>query len=175
MKPSFQLISALRRAADHIEQSPLDYEWCDAQRCNCGQVAQQLVGLEALGNLMYGHGETGTWRERAFNGYCQVTGEPVWQVIKALAAFGFERHDFEDIEFLRGNVVVQRVGYTLVKDDPKHVVLYLRAQADLLEEQLTPPAQKQAVEHGCSHLFLAGCCIYCSHVEQPLTAVNSTD
>lgn len=158
MKPSFQLISALRRAADKIEAPDSGYAWICSERCNCGLLAQEL-GLDpaVLSTI-------GSWGSAIERGYCDVLKRPLTQVFAVLRAAGLGDDDL---------VALEDCGTTCDK-----VAQYLNAQASLLEEQLTLPAvQKQGVEHGCSHLFISpgDSCLYCGAVKQSETAVNSAD
>lgn len=175
MIPSRQLIDALRRAADRIEAPGSDYDWHKGEVCNCGQVARQLIEPSELLELMYGHAEHGTWSERESRGYCPVTGLPIWKVIKALAGFGFERGDLAEIESTSNQTVCDRAGIPNrlgLRTNPSHVASYLRAQAQILEEQLTPPPPKPAIPQECAHMWLeCGVCIFCS-ATKPVNVEN---
>lgn len=143
MKPTIQLINALRKAADRIEHDPSSYNWFHSESCNCGVLARELLGRPCV---IFNN----TWRSFANDqAKCAATGLPLHEVFAALTATGLEKRDFADLEFLGSREVASRIGVRVFNmgDDwfaiegeafknPAVVARYFRAQADILEEQL---------------------------------------
>lgn len=169
MKASTQLIAALRRAADRIEDPGSDYNWYSAGQCNCGILARECTGitLKELSSKTFG-----SWRLMASvcvgDSACATTGMKMRSVFESLMALGFEYGDFESIEFADNPKVLDRLGVddefnTERKKSAAFVARYFRTQADILEEQLTPAPAPQVQQHPCTHMWLetSGTCLYC--------------
>lgn len=140
MRASTILIEALRRAATRIETDST-YQWHDATHCNCGILAQELLHCDSGGlvKLMLADNGVchGSWSRRANNAIrCAKTGLRVHRLMLLLAEHGVEPSDIEAIEFA-GISPAEREWVNDFSYGP-YVAKYLRTQADLLEEQLTP-------------------------------------
>lgn len=149
MKPSIQLIEALRRAATRIEDPNGGYAWEDPVRCNCGIVAQELLStsqdhLEEIIN----RADMCVWSESV----CATTGRPTAIITRELVDAGLSVLDIIGLENLSCAEIRERAGLRCNNpafntatshtcyDDYDHaetVVAYLRAWADILEEELT--------------------------------------
>lgn len=136
MKPTIQLINALRKASDRIGVDPY-YDWSSCVRCNCGTLAQEVIGVDAdrLREMMGDRMGPWTWDANR----CEKTGIPVDVVFVLLARAGMEYGDYFEIEYLRNQSICDRAGLTDFVGhykNPQFVARYFRAQADILEEQL---------------------------------------
>ena len=124
MRPTKQLIRALGETAQRLRSDDHGYSWAHATRCNCGVLAQTLLGI---GEIELGaFGTCGTWTVSANYGHCAQTGLPTRRLFKALAACGVEASDYERIEYLDAKDAN-------VFDVPANVAAWMDAQADLLE------------------------------------------
>lgn len=146
MRASVELIEALRRAATRIEDPNGGFDWMASEHCNCGILAQEL-GVEAhrLENI-------GLWTHLVEN-HCTVTGIPLNDVLQELHDAGILPSDIEGIEACNRPNVLARIGldapakpygiidtYHRRNDQSKLkaiVASYFRAQAEILEEELT--------------------------------------
>lgn len=118
MKPTKQLIRGLRETAQRLRTTPADYDWYSGASCNCGLLAQTLLGLNR-GQLQE-RKCYGAWSKHS---RCAQTDRPMQEVVEALYAVGLEENDFFRIEFLDG------ARY----DDPRAVAAWMDAEADKLE------------------------------------------
>lgn len=134
MKPTLTLIKALRSVADKLERGEIAYRWAVDTDCNCGVLAQELLGktdeqLEILFNdhdrpeLIPGH-----WYWKANRSRCSKTGLPLNEVFATLLDAGLEWEDFGIIENLSDFDADNRT-------DKATVIQYFRFKADLLEKQ----------------------------------------
>lgn len=140
------LIDGLRRAALRIEREPDDYNWESWNTCNCGMLAQELLRRDAealqviIAPVFRRHlGGEPTWtnvgRTQCSPERCSATGRPLNEVFGALHDCGLTADMMHELEYLHNPEVVARVGLgSLVYNHAPHVVLYMRAWADLLEE-----------------------------------------
>lgn len=143
MKPTIQLINALRKAAGKVVTG--EYRWLGKDTCNCGILAKELLGKD-FKRLVNSDMVVGCWTMAANRsyGYCESTGMPLPKLYAMLEQAGFQFADFRSIEFLANDDVLDRLGgrdalergiYGIF-DNPENVARYFRAQADILEEQL---------------------------------------
>ena len=145
MIPSPLLIAALRKTADDIAKGNKKYAWHERESCNCGVLAQNLLGIEPhklkveiACSLMRGEGfgstPSDTWSEMAR--ICPETGLPVADIVTTLMGYGLEAQDFAALEYLEGNV-------TKPFSDKNAVATWLREKATELESQLPTISQTQ--------------------------------
>ncbi|MEM1083298.1 MAG: hypothetical protein AAGI48_04190 [Verrucomicrobiota bacterium] len=88
--------------------------------------------------------DEGAWEPENV-GSCQITGAPLDFVFDQLEAVGLETSDFEHLERLSSPKVRRRLGNFSVSfphNVVENVVTYLKAWADLLEEELPPSELK---------------------------------
>jgi len=136
-KASLPLIQAIRSAATKLEASNI-YQWGHMGSCNCGFLAQEVTKLtkeEIHTRAMMRHGD---WTEQ-LNDYCPINGLPLDDVISELLAFGFDSDDLKHLEKLSDGRILRTLP--IVQRDLKHnlkkdVIKYMKAWADLLEEEL---------------------------------------
>ena len=148
-----ELVTVLREAARKIKSGE-EYSWGDPARCNCGFLTQ--VALDILPNpltlKLKQQGMYGSWTESA-NTYCPTTGIPLTAIFKQLAELGLTTEDFEHLEHLSDPSVQKAAGlnfeglggYIESFGNPAHVVKYMRAWAEQIEQKLqTQVAKKKA-------------------------------
>lgn len=97
MKSSIKLAEALERTAERVEKDR-DYDWSYPQSCNCGILAQELLGVnqEDLKTIIHGDANlVGSWSLSAEDVMkCAVTGAPLVGVFRALKECGIDLDDF---------------------------------------------------------------------------------
>lgn len=150
MKPTRQLIDALRRAADRIEDPRGPYSWSDVVYCNCGILAQELLGVDAIRLtqlLVMGHESHGPWLHRGDRAAaCRATGVPMSQVSSALVEGGIDPYEFGVIEL--ADIPHKECKYNENFANRNYVARWMRQQADILEEQLKPAVPAPVVQPG---------------------------
>ncbi len=136
-KASVDLITILRKTADTIESSS-SYQWGHMGACNCGFLAQQITHLrkeEIHTRAMQGYGD---WTEQ-LNDYCPTSGLLMDTLIAEIVAFGFDTDDLKHLERLSDQKILETIPFehrNLLYNNKSDVVMYLRAWADLLEDEL---------------------------------------
>lgn len=111
--------------------------------CNCGHLAQTVTRLSAEDIRRYALERSGEWSEQGIE-YCPTSGYPMDAILTSLFELGLSSTDLGQLEKLTNPEVVRRLPLELRKTisyrDRDHVVLYMRAFADLLEERMAPVA-----------------------------------
>ena len=134
-RPTIELIRALRTTAARLALGA-DYRWSHFGQCNCGNLAQTITKLTPREVYEAAFGRAGDWGEQARD-FCPSSGYPIDFVLEQLFALGMEPTDVRHLERLSDDRVLKRMGETwLAHNRRENVVRYMRAWADLLEEQL---------------------------------------
>jgi hypothetical protein len=143
-KESVELISAIRRAANRLEQSN-HYQWGHMGACNCGFLAQEITRLrkeDIHRRAMMGHGD---WTEQ-LNDYCPTSGLPMDDLISELLAAGLSTDDLKHLERLSDPLVLRAMQSVKPNSQPHHnrksdVSLYMHTWANVLEAKLIDKIQ----------------------------------
>lgn len=137
-RANIALIAALRTTAARLRLGA-PYRWTHLGACNCGHLAQTITHLDAEAIRRYALERVGEWADQVLE-FCPTSGYPMDEILRALFAIGLTSDDLAHLERLSDPAVLrrfpvdERVG--LSYRDRDHVVAYMRALADLLEEQL---------------------------------------
>ncbi len=126
----------LRATAQRLEREN-HYQWGHMGFCNCGYLAQEINKLQpsVIHNAAMNH--SGDWREQ-LREYCPISSLPMDQIIVHMEEAGFSIQDLINLERLEDQNVLRKAGVSHFRHNHKaDVLLYLRAWADLLEEQWT--------------------------------------
>ena len=154
-RANLKLITALRATAAKLEAGAA-YRWTHMGACNCGHLAQTVTHLSADDIRRYALERTGEWAEQGLE-FCPTSGYPMDAILSALFELGLSSDDLGKLERLTDPEVVRRLPVELRRElsyrERDHVVVYMRAFADLLEERLpvapvteiAPPAPVQRV------------------------------
>ena len=130
-----ELITALRLTIDRLSAGTT-YWWGHMGLCNCGHLAQSITGLterEIHASAMI---RSGDWEEQA-NHYCPTSGLLIDTVLAAMYDLGLTRDDIRRLERLSDPRVLRRAGVAHLRFNHREdVVRYMRAWAELLEQQL---------------------------------------
>lgn len=136
-RPTPALVDALRETAQRLDAGAA-YAWTHMGRCNCGHLAQTITRLSPAEIHRQALVKPGDWTEQAAE-YCSDSGLSMDRILTALLDSGLTTADVADLEKLRNDRVLRRLPADARPLDHRrraHVVLYLRAWADLLDEQL---------------------------------------
>jgi hypothetical protein len=149
-RPTRALIDALRATADRLE-GDVDYRWTHMGACNCGHLAQTVTELSREELHALATQKAGDWAQQATD-YCPASGLPIDHIIGTMLSMGLSTSDLADLERLRSRAVLRRLPAGRRELDYREkadVVLYMRAWAELLEEQYlasgTPEAEAALV------------------------------
>lgn len=132
-----QLVSALRTTAARLETG-VTYQWTHMGACNCGHLAQTLTRVDRAELHRLALQRAGDWGEHAID-YCATSGLPIDDVITTMLDAGMELRDIGELERLSAPEVLARIPLEerpLDRRERAHVVRYMRAWAELLEERL---------------------------------------
>ncbi len=140
---------ALRKAASQIADNPTSFQWGKTLHCNCGILAQVVLGMTAaemreyytnIKNVEESQGCELSTVWSAFEGIapedgiteCPATGHNISDIFMALYDVGFTRSELFDLEWL-ANAKFKGSRYTLDYSDPTAVVDYMHRWAMSLE------------------------------------------
>ncbi len=141
------LAGYLRQAADKIETHPYLFSWTRMERCNCGILAQCVMGCDGdylfarRGTQGFGDNWSGLWSEIPYDRFtCPITDLPAKSIIGSLRAVGLTGQDLYDLEMLDAQDIIDHVkesGTDGEIDDWNQasrpcVIAYMRAWADLI-------------------------------------------
>lgn len=157
-RPTVDLVLALRETASVLEHPSTRYLWSHFAHCNCGHLAQTLTKLAPKELYDAAFKRPGDWADQAAAadwgdrpaldegaweppdvGACGATGITLDVVFEQMLAAGLDREDVRHLERLSDPIVLRRLGKNttgLAHNVRDNVVAYLRAWADILEEEL---------------------------------------
>ncbi|MGH1363880.1 MAG: hypothetical protein ACRBF0_10010 [Calditrichia bacterium] len=139
--PTSNAINALRETAIRLSGGA-EYKWTHMGSCNCGHLVQTITSLPKSKIHAYALEKEGAWKEKSID-YCPQSGYPIDHIIGAILELGFTTDDIRHLERLSSARILKRIGKEhrpLNYKSREHVILYLNAWADFLEEQLPPAA-----------------------------------
>ncbi|MGH7856672.1 MAG: hypothetical protein ACREQY_05020 [Candidatus Binatia bacterium] len=135
------LARALRVTAGRLAAGA-DYRWTHLGMCNCGQLAQTVTGLSREEIRRMALEKPGEWADQAVD-YCPESGYPIDHVIGKMLELGLTREDIGHLEKLSCPKVLRRLPVAerlLDHRDRDHVVRYMTAWAEMLEDELAAEA-----------------------------------
>ena len=118
-----KLTQALKVAIHALETNIVTYNWVNQESCNCGVVAQAILGkpkdyiaskFDAMMKLSGGETVNGkyrhkyrTWKENVQQ-HCTITGLPTIQILQELANAGMMPEDITHLEYLENPAILKR-------------------------------------------------------------------
>jgi hypothetical protein len=136
-RPSIALVTALRSTVERL-LSGAAYQWGHHGQCNCGHLAQTLLGIVPARIHSLALERDGDW-EALCNAYCPTSGYAIDDVITELVASGLTTQDLAHLERLDDETVLAALPggkRWLRRNDRADLVAYLTAWATLLEAAL---------------------------------------
>lgn len=141
-RTNLTLIQALRATAARLSRGA-PYRWTHMGACNCGHLAQTVTQLDAEDIRRYALDRCGEWAEQGLE-FCPTSGYPMDAILEALFELGLTSRDLAQLEKLTNPEVLRRLPEELRTRisyrERDHVVAYMEAFADVLEEQLNAAA-----------------------------------
>lgn len=140
-------LEALKQTIVNVESGKYEYDWYNADSCNCGVVARTLCGDKSPSSCGYYQspliGGLGVFSRKAF---CLTTNLPLPLVFQSLKDAGFTHEDTGELERLANEKIAYRLGWELIKIDDggkiyplyankENLIAYLREWVKILEEQ----------------------------------------
>jgi hypothetical protein len=142
-RANLELIKALRVTSARLQLGAA-YRWTHMGACNCGHLAQTVTQLDAEDIRRYALERAGEWADQALE-FCPTSGYPMDEILNTLIGLGLSRQDIAHLEKLSAPQVLRRLPVELRSQlsyrERDHVVSYLNAFADLLEEALPVAAE----------------------------------
>ena len=136
--PNPYLIDKLREAASNIE-SGAPYNWGHVGKCNCGHLLQTIEPVKS-GDIYRKAQQVMLDEYSEFaNDYCPDSGVPMDDMIDSLLDVGLAIDDIPQLEYLSNKKVLEALpgGFRyLEKGKARDAVTYMKAWADVLEEEL---------------------------------------
>ena len=131
-----QLIDGLRTAADWIESGKVRYHWGIPEQCNCGILAQAILGIHPTEITKTNYHLN--WHKEVKR--CYETGLDINYIIKELIEVGMKPTDFVNLEYLTFEGIPSSDEYYFT--NPTNVISYMRTWADSLERELLNQSTK---------------------------------
>lgn len=132
------LVDALRQTAARIEAGDR-FRWAHMGACTCGHLAQVVTQRSAAEIHRLALERAGDWGAQGVE-YCAASGLPIDHIIDRLVDLGLDPDDLAHLERLSDRRVLRRLPEQVRRAidfrDRAHVIMYLRAFADLLEGRL---------------------------------------
>ena len=139
-KPNLNLIRSIRSTARKLQEDA-PYQWGHMGSCNCGNLAQEIARISKADIHSYSMYSEGSWTDQSRE-YCPTSGLPMDLLISNLLDNGLELKDLEHLEKLSDPAVLKSLGFKKMRYNLReHVVKYMEAWADLLEEQILSDIQ----------------------------------
>ena len=135
---SFNLIEALRQTAYRLQNGAY-YQWSHQGSCNCGHLAQTITNLSKAEIHKMALEKEGNWEEKSVE-YCKTSGYTIDHVIESMLNLGLTTDDIANLEKLSCPKILEYISSektTMVRNNKEDVVLYMRAWANMLEDELT--------------------------------------
>lgn len=135
--PNYTLVHAFKKAAQQLKNGQ-PYQWGHMGSCNCGHLAQVLLNLNKGSIHQLAMEKVGDWSEQ-LNDYCSTSGLAMDQLIWSLLEKGLSQTDLMDLEYLRNTSILAQIDDShkpLLHNKREHVIMYLEAWANLMEEEL---------------------------------------
>lgn len=148
-----KLIEALRKTIEVLKTNPEKYKWTDSKRCNCGLIAEQIMGKTVIGGISQYSKDAdperslGPWQNGAL--LCEQMGRPINEVYGTLFKAGMSVEDICNLEHLTDINILKKLG--LEKDRKFHpwcnsfinfnrnnidyLIKYLTAWIEILQEE----------------------------------------
>ena len=143
-RTSIELVRALRVTAERLA-SGAEYRWTHMGACNCGHLVQTLTRRSPEEIRRLALEKRGEWAEQAIE-YCPSSGYPIDHILGRMLEAGLTQDDIGHLEKLSDPRVLRALPVEtrieLSYRNREHVVLYLRAWADLLEAALPERAAR---------------------------------
>ncbi len=135
-----KLITALRVAANALDDGTFAYNWNYTSRCNCGVLVCALTGVSSIGLIERLPKFSKEWKgERDWSTmvglYCPISGKTTHELFAELEGYGLSAKTITQFEYLKDPAVLARAGRKLDFHSAKDAALYMRTWADLLVEQ----------------------------------------
>lgn len=152
-----KLIKALKVAINALEKDTVEYDWYEQCSCNCGVVAQAILGktkyeidrdLDKASSKRWDQDKDGamTWKNMVKR-YCDITGKSTSQIFKDLTENGMTVEDITHLEYLENKAILKRADIRVLfhknyYKKKKNLIKYLKAWVNILEEQEKPSLEK---------------------------------
>lgn len=141
-KANTRLIDALRTVATRIETGA-PYMWGHMGSCNCGHLAQELTAFTKEEIHRYALQRYGDWKQQVMD-FCPTTGAPLDMIIGRMMDYGMTADDLMRLEDLSDERVLHKLPggkRVLQRNKKEDAVAYMRAMAEMLEEELAAAPQ----------------------------------
>lgn len=122
MKPTYDLITALRTTADQIESGKFRYSWTDPTSCNCGSLVKNLgVTRNEIDQAI-----SGEWSYSAWNSETDTASAELKNLFRKLNTFGIDSTFIHELEYC------DNANHDQFRN-PTFVSQWMRIQASYLE------------------------------------------
>jgi hypothetical protein len=131
-------IEALEKTIYNLENDVYEYNWNNFERCNCGILAQSVVGDKTLRDSGYRDSPSVQGSGASAMFHCLTTGLPLPEIYKTMKSAGFTYEEMANLEILGGESILKKAGmsrYGHKIDSKPDLTRYLKAWVELLKEE----------------------------------------
>ncbi len=145
-----ELIEALQGAIHQLKTRPESYNWSNAEKCNCGILAQHVTGAgqEGVSRMLFEGDVYGSYCGMLDDSKaCPTTGMPLGEIFEKMWSVGLVPDDLRDLEFLDNPIIMQEAGfykYHLDHNKIIAVVAYMEAWVRILQREQGQTPQEEA-------------------------------
>jgi hypothetical protein len=159
-------IQAIRQTISNLENNVYEYNWTDADSCNCGVLARSIMGGVYPRKAGFSESPMKANHLTCFanNAICITTNLPLPRVFSELKNAGFSHEDIMELENLSNPVVIKKAGMSVYRSlngymvnsdrsDKHYLVAYLKTWAEILEEEnqtiqpIPEPIKEKVIHH----------------------------
>lgn len=141
MNKKEKLISSLKIVIEGLSTDTVKYDWNYSASCNCGLVAQAILGCtraelqnrasqenvfdkEELKRVLGISGDAdnveASWRN-AVKAYCPLTGLPLKRIFQDLEAAGLSKYDIAHLEYMNNPAILAKAKLATTREASKDV------------------------------------------------------
>lgn len=142
-----ELLFGLRSAAKRLRANAA-YSWGHPGCCNCGHLIQSLTKLTQWEIQQAAYFKGGEWKDLSST-HCETSGLDVDKIITILFGYGLNFEDIIHLENLSDPEILNSMpidSNTVKRNDRIHLIYYLEAWADKLENKLFDVRETQGIE-----------------------------
>jgi hypothetical protein len=118
MSKKHRLLEAIKVVANALKNDTAHYDWTKANACNCGLIAQALLGINEHELQKRINQEVPTkkhtWKT-VVQTYCPLTGLSEAAILRELQEAGLTPMDMVHLEFLENPAILRTAGFTYEK------------------------------------------------------------
>lgn len=155
-------IEAIKKTIFNLENNVIEYNWKNADSCNCGVLARTLLDGKSVWDCGFTNSPKRS-SEGIFSSmaYCITTDLPLPEVFQKLKDAGFTHKELLELEYYGNEEVAKRLGKKIEYkesgapygweceglNNKSNLILYLKTWLQILEEKQPKQIQPKVIHH----------------------------